>query len=224
MVDRANEAERQRVYPATLLGFFRRRPLVATSLESHGNFSCALVLVSCLANLSCLPDGTPNTHASNGSPSPPPPSPPPLDLIRERPWPPAYAADPLWVRASAGNDLDHARLAQRESAPSLLQAVGHGGSLGRVALRSLAYSSQRREVLPELCDLTLGADAPTLHPLLESIYDAIVNGPRTEESLAAEADVRCAGALEPLSSGAADPDNRDLAGAALAVLRGPKRP
>jgi hypothetical protein len=138
-------------------------------------------------------------------------APPPLSFATPQPWPAAFASDPLWQRASEGNDLDQARLAQRESALTLLVSIGQGGSLGLTALRSLAYASDRREARSGLCELLLRADAATRPLLLESIHEALVNAAVTEDSLDRHADARCTQVLDPISRDASRPEERDLA-------------
>jgi hypothetical protein len=124
--------------------------------------------------------------------------PPAVDLVGEATWPAPYASDPLWQRASIGNDIDHARLAQRESALSLVAALRHGGSLGRTALRALEHVLDRHEARGQLCELVPGQNAMTASSLLDALYGSVVDGPLTEESMDAEADARCARALREL--------------------------
>ncbi len=145
--------------------------------------------------------------------------PPPIDLTREEAWPPAYGGDPVWVRASTGGDLDEARLAQRESAKSLLAALPHGGSLGRTALRSLAYARDRREVRAELCELAVDPAPATQSLLITSIYDALVASPATEESVDVRADELCKRVLGTLLSNEhLSPADRDRARATLTLF------
>jgi hypothetical protein len=171
-------------------------------------------VVGCALALGCVPDGAQRGQGSERAAV----APPPLSLAAPQPWPPAYASDPLWQRASEGNDLDQARLAQRESALTLLVAVGQGGSLGLTALRSLAHASDRREARSGLCELLLRADAATRPLLLEAIYEALVNGAVTEDSLDRDADARCSQLLDPISRDAAQPAERDLALGAMHAL------
>jgi hypothetical protein len=145
--------------------------------------------------------------------------PPPIDLTQERVWPSAYSGDPLWLRASTGGDLDEARLAQRESAKSLLAALPHGGSLGRTALRSLAYAPDRREVRAELCELVVDPAPATQSLIITSIYDAIAASPETEESVDARADELCGRVLGTLAGNERlSPSDRDRARATLTLL------
>jgi hypothetical protein len=126
----------------------------------------------------------------------------------------------LWVRASRGNDLDQARLALRESAHTLAAALGHGGSLGRTALTSLAYASDRHEVRGQLCALVLGTSAPTLGSLLRSIHEIVSAAPVTEESVDAQSDARCTQVLQEVAQmKAASPADQDQAQSAIATLQ-----
>jgi hypothetical protein len=146
-------------------------------------------------------------------------APPPLNLTAPLPLPGAFASDPLWRRAAEGSDLDQARLAQRESALTLLVAIAQGGSLGLTALRSLEYASDRREARAGLCELLQRADSATRPLLLASIHEALVNGAVTEASLDRSVDARCAQVLEPISRDASHPEERDLAIGAMHALQ-----
>lgn len=185
------------------------------------NVSPLLVLLFCCA-VSCVPDNPPQVGAAAGGQATGVALPPPLDLMREQAWPAAYADDPLWRRASTGDDIDDARLAQRESASSLLVALEQGGSLGRTALRALGHASDRREARGELCKLLLGPDERTASALLEVLYELLMDAPVTEESVDSQADARCVSTLAQLSErervSLAD---RDRAQVALARLRAP---
>jgi hypothetical protein len=140
--------------------------------------------------------------------------------MHERPWPASYAADPLWVRASTGHDIDQARLALRESAHTLAVALVHGGSLGRTALTSLAYASDRHEVRGQLCALVLGTNAQTLSPLLKSIHEIVTAAPVTEESVDPQSDARCTQVLQEVAQmKAASPTDQDQAQSAIATLQ-----
>jgi len=144
---------------------------------------------------------------------------PALDLTRDAPWPAPYDADPVWQRAAGGGDFERARLAQSESATSLLAALAQGGSLGRTALAALPYARDRREVVGRLCELALGPVPPTSSWLLGSIYEAIANGPRTEESVDPGADALCTSNLRQLAESAgSSPEDRDRALGAISLL------
>jgi hypothetical protein len=191
----------------------RRSPPPPT-MAARGRW--ALVACAFLA-AGCARDGT-----SSATASPPVPEEPRLDLFADAPWPPAYTADPLWVRASAGDDLDRARLARRENAGSLLGVVQSGGSLGRVALSAFAYSSDRRSVRLALCELCGRAAASSRGLLLDALLDAVLNAPPTEETRDANADARCTRALEALVQSAdTAPAERDRAAVVLGRLRAP---
>jgi hypothetical protein len=177
--------------------------------------------VGLLLALACVPDaarrgqaGRDQSADSVGRPA--------LDLTRDATWPAAYDADPLWRRAAAGGDFERARLAQSESAASLLAALTQGGSLGRTALAALPYAHDRREVVGRLCALALGPEPPTSSWLLGSIYEAIANGPRTEESVDPRADALCTSNLRQLAASASvSPEDRDRALGAISLLAQP---
>lgn len=144
---------------------------------------------------------------------------PPLDLTGDTPWPSPYDTDPLWRRAAAGGDFERARLAQRESAATLLAALSLGGGLGRTALSVLPYASDRAEIIGQLCELTLGPAAPTSSWLIEALFEAIAQAPRTEESVDPAAEARCANNLRQLAEqSGGSPEDRDRALGALARL------
>ena len=175
-----------------------------------------LSCVCWVTNSACVPDGAQPGHASAAGRN----QPPALDLTHDRPWPASYAADPLWVRASTGSDFDQARLANRESAHTLAVALRHGGSLGRTALTSLAYASDRHEIRGQLCALVTGTSAPTLSSLLASIHEILTTAPVTEESVDSESDARCTQALQQIAQmQAASPADRDRAQSAVVTLQ-----
>jgi len=167
--------------------------------------------------LACVTDSTPESGASAARANEPA-----FELTSDAPWPPEYAGDALWMRAASGDDLDQARLARREGAEGLLRAVERGGRLGRVALTSLDYASDRRAARGGLCALIARADAGSLGPLLAALLDAVMNAPPTEESIDPSADARCPAILEALASkDSPSASEQDRAAAALARLRAP---
>lgn len=177
-------------------------------------FAC---VASLALGLACATDSAPESGASARAAGELP-----FELASDAPWPPEYASDPLWTRAAAGDDFDRARLARREGAAGLLDAVGRGGRLGRVALASLEHASDRRAGRGVLCALIARADAPSLGVLSTALLDAVVNAPASEESLDPAADARCPRILEALMQRAdASPAEQDRAAAALARLRAP---
>lgn len=172
----------------------RCSPLSATLLWA--------ILLSAGAGLaSCVPDRSQGGRASTTGGGSAEPGQPALDLTGEATWPAAYATDPLWVRASTGDDLDHARLARSESGSSLVAALAHGGSLGRTALAAFAYVRDRRDARSQLCELVRGPSTATTSLLLAALHEAVSNGPLTEESIDPQADARCARRLRELASG-----------------------
>jgi hypothetical protein len=150
-----------------------------------------------LFGVACATDNAPESSASEAVPHA---NEPPLDLSGERTWPAEYAQDPLWVRAAAGDDIDQARLARRESASSLLTAVAVGGSLGRAALAALPYASDRRAVLGALCALLARANAASQGALLAALYDAVMDAPDTEDAVDPTADRRCIDVLRDVAA------------------------
>lgn len=179
----------------------------------------AVGAVACMVALGCVTDSAPESSASAAAPRASEPS---LDLTGEAPWPAEYTADPLWVRAASGDDIDQARLARRESAGTLLVAIAKGGSLGRTALAALPYASDRRGSQDALCALLARADAASFTPLLAALYDVVMNAPRTEDPTDPSDERRCADILESATRRElGGPEARDRAQVVLARLRTP---
>lgn len=175
------------------------------------------LLAAALLLSACARDGS-----SSATASAPAPEAPLLDLSGDAPWPAAYSADPLWLRAAAGDDLDRARLARRESAASLLAAVHIGGSLGRVALSALVYASDRHAERGALCELCTRAEPSSRALLLDALFDSVINAAPTEEIGDPGADARCALVLEALARGEdATVAEQDRAAVLLGRLRAP---
>jgi hypothetical protein len=198
--------------------------LILNRLEGRGRarprawlrFACVASLAHGLA---CATGSAPESGASARAAGANEPA---FELSSDAPWPPEYAGDPLWTRAAAGDDFDRARLARREGAAGLLDAVGRGGRLGRVALASLEHASDRRAGRGVLCALIARADAPSLGALSSALLDVVVNAPASEESLDPAADARCPAILEALAQRAdASPAEQDRAAAVIARLRAP---
>jgi hypothetical protein len=189
------------------------RPLQPSPAGRRLGFLAALAL----ALTACVTDNAPESSASLAGASAAEPG---LDLMAEAAWPAEYMADPLWVRAGGGDDLDQARLARRESAESLVGAVARGGSLGRVALASLSYASDRRAARGALCALLPRAKEASLGPLLAALLDVVMDAPATEEALDPDADARCAQAVEEVTRRELPtPFDRDRAQVVLSRLR-----
>ena len=187
-------------------------------LEVKLGASSAAALIFAVALAACMPERSQRGKGSTTG-GEPPSSLPSLDLEGDATWPAPYASDPVWLRASTGDDIDHARLAQRESALTLSSALLHGGSLGRTALLALAYAPDRREARGALCDLVKGPNAATSSSLLRALHQAVVDGPPTEESVDVQIDARCARILRELMRGATlSPSDRDRAAGTLARL------
>jgi hypothetical protein len=177
---------------------------------------CTVALLCGTVLFGCVPDAARRAQAGSERNAPERPV---LDLARDTPWPAPYDADPVWRRAAAGDDFDRARLGRSEGAASLLAALSLGGSLGRTALAALPFARDRREVVGSLCDLALAPVPPTSSWLLGAIYEALADGPRTEESVDPAADALCAGNLRQLSERSdMSPEDRDRALGAISLL------
>ena len=179
-----------------------------------GCFTVALLCGTVL--FGCVPDAARRAQAGSERSAPERPA---LDLAQDTPWPAPYDADPVWRRAAAGDDFDRARLGRSEGAVALLSALSLGGSLGRTALAALPFARDRREIVGGLCELALGPAPPTSSWLLVAIYEALADGPRTEESVNPEADALCASNLRQLSERSGmSPEDRDRALGAISLL------
>jgi hypothetical protein len=177
---------------------------------------CALALLCTAVSLGCVPDAARRGQSGSERSAPERPV---LDLARDTPWPAPYDADPIWRRAAAGDDFDRAHLGRSEGATSLLAALSLGGGLGRTALAALPFARDRREVVGSLCDLALGPVPPTSSWLLSAIYEALADGPRTEESVDPAADALCTSNLRQLSERSGiSPEDRDRALGAISLL------
>jgi hypothetical protein len=169
--------------------------------------------------LACVTDSTPENSASLRAARTHEPA---FELSSDAPWPAEYSGDPLWTRAAAGDDFDRARLARREGAAGLLRAIERGGRLGRVALASLEYASDRGGGRGALCAWVARADATSRGPLLAALLDVVMNAPPIEEAFDPAADARCPAILEALAQPAGPtPSEQDQAAAVLARLRAP---
>lgn len=191
-------------------------PRVLAAVRSREGWSW-LGVAAALALTGCVTDAAQRGQAAREQARPP------LDLTGDAPWPAAYDSDPLWRRAASGGDFERARLAQRESAVSLLTALSLGGSLGRTALAALPYASDRAEVIGPLCELALGPGVPPSAPtsgwLLDTLLDAIAHAPRTAELVDPAAEARCASGLRQLAEhGGSSAEDRDRALGALSLL------
>jgi hypothetical protein len=176
-----------------------------------------LLCTSLLASTGCAKDSAPGGGASAAAPRARVPV---LDLNADVPWPADYARDPLWLRAAAGDDIDHGRLARRENARSLIDAAALGGSLARTALAALPYASDRREVRNALCALLERAETASRGLLIETLYEVVMYAPAVADE--AEASKEARGCNEVLGDAVRndlpDPAVRDRAVVVLSRL------
>jgi hypothetical protein len=206
------------------LDHFNRGALVLPSALRHGlslnRLEAALLGLLCaslLAGAGCAKDSAPGGGAATAAPRARPPL---LDLNADVPWPADYARDPLWLRAASGDDIDHGRLARRESARSLIDAAAHGGSLARTALVALPYASDRRGVREALCALLERAEAASRGPLIETLYEVVMYAPAVEDEREISSEGRrCSEVLgDAVRNDLPDPAVRDRAVVVLARL------
>lgn len=163
-------------------GKLRARGRADASLWAHA----ALAMVLTAAVLQCCTRQIGTSEGDGVAPDRPP-----FSLLDDAPWPAPYAHDPLWLEAARGDDIDRARLAQRETARMLLAAIELGGSLGRTALGSLEFAADRLDIRGELCALAARAEETTLGLLMEALLEVLSNAPRNEETVDERADADC---------------------------------
>jgi hypothetical protein len=142
---------------------------------------------------------------------------PPLAKTDIRP-PQEFAGDSLWQRAMGeeGDEIDLAALADRESATGLLEALEHGGKLGRTALVALPFAADAPVAYRRLAQLSLLTKGPTQLDILRSIYDIAERPPRLGEPIDEGGREDCAQALLRIATDESAPSsNRALAVSAL---------
>jgi hypothetical protein len=140
------------------------------------------------------------------------------DFSPSLPVPSRWAEDPLWQQALGGDPLDLARLAQREGAAGLLEAVEAGGKVGLVALSALPQADDAELALGRLCTLAEHIGPDRTLPLLEAIRGILAEPERQAERLDGAGRARCGPVLEALASRAEPAEARDLAASSRAVL------
>ncbi len=154
------------------------------ALHRNGQLAFAVVL-----SAAALQRCTRQVSTSEGDGvAPPQPS---FSLVADAPWPAPYAHDRLWLEAARGDDIDRARLAQREGAHTLLSVIERGGSLGRTALDSLEFAADRLDIRADLCALAGRAEESTLGLLMEALLEVLANASWNEETVDARADAGC---------------------------------
>jgi hypothetical protein len=157
-----------------------------TEMAGHRRGDIALTVVVLTAAVLCCARQVSTSEGDGVAPERPP-----FSLLQDAPWPAPYAQDRLWLAAARGDDIDRARLAQRETAPMLLSAIELGGSLGRTALGSLEFAADRLDIRAELCSLAARAEATSLGLLMEALLELLANAPRSEETRDERADAEC---------------------------------
>jgi hypothetical protein len=127
--------------------------------------------------------------------------------------------DALWKRAETGDDIDLARLAQREGARGLMRGVEAGGTLGLTALRALPRANDAELALGRLCEILHTGDAEKLEPVLRAVQAIVAKPPRGVEQLDPEGMDSCAPVLAALvQNPRLSPSERDFALSARAML------
>ena len=141
-----------------------------------------------------------------------------------RPGPPSqpapFASDPLWVAAhTSRSEIDLERLANRESAAGLMEAVTSGGDLAHTGLLALPHAEDAELALGQLCDWIPKSSPVGRSWLLRAVHDAAAHGLPYGERLDASGWQRCQGVLaEVARDGAVGPGERDLAASARALI------
>lgn len=132
---------------------------------------------------------------------------------------PAQFADRLWRDAERGDSLDLERLANRESAAGLLDAIEFGHVPGRVALRALPSAPDAELALRRLCDIVKYGGESSYALVLPTIHAIVAEPLPPTERLDPTSRGDCRGALMQVSeSGSVSAQVRDLAQSSLVFI------
>lgn len=129
----------------------------------------------------------------------------------------ARAKDEFFIRASQGDPFDLARLANREGAAGLLDALEEGGVVGLTALAALPYTDDAEIAYRRLGEILRQIDADEAAPVVQAAL-AIAEKPlRQAEALDVAGAKYCADALLDLAKKKRAPDA--VRAAAISALR-----
>ena len=120
---------------------------------------------------------------------------PPPSLARETPKESERLKDDLWRRATEGDALDLARLADREGAGGLLEGLEEGGAVGLAALAALPYAADAEMAYQRLGEIVRQLDPKETVPVLAAIHQMAARPRRQQEPLDPPGLRSCADAL-----------------------------
>ncbi len=182
-------------------------------------FLFAPALLACACAAPRAPSGAPSPSASRVRTPAPAPS-----FTSSTP---ALPDDSLWQRASHGDAIDLARLAEREGAAGLLAALDGGGAPGRAALLALPYAPDAQLAAGRLCQLSTRVDASSRSLVLIALH-GVLSRPPPGERLDAAGLARCRIELTHLEQrvdlSGSDRDRTEAARALLAEQLGASFP
>ena len=93
------------------------------------------------------------------------------------------AKDELWRRAADGDQIDLARLADREGAGGLLEGLEEGGAVGRTALEALPFADDADAAFQRLGEILRQIDPGESGPIVRSITGIALRPRRQTEPL-----------------------------------------
>jgi hypothetical protein len=128
--------------------------------------------------------------------------------------------DRLYQEAAQGDPLDLHRLAVRDGAGRLLDAVYVGGTIGLTALSALPCAEDAELALGEVCSLLPRLPRTQLEPALRAVHGMAARPPAPQERLAVEGARRCEPVLSELAAAGDLPAPlHDLAVSAQVLLK-----
>lgn len=129
------------------------------------------------------------------------------------------AADARWIRATGGDPIDLAALADAEGAAGLLDGIEDGGPIARTAVRALPYADDAPIALGRLGELARRGGARVVDHVLAAVVDIAARYPPQRDPLDPSGALRCANALTDISEDSqSSARSRSLARSALQML------
>lgn len=127
------------------------------------------------------------------------------------------AKDELFILASQGDPFDLARLANREGAAGLLEALEEGGVVGLTALAALPYTDDAEIAYRRLGEILRQLDPDKSAPVAQATLAIAERPPRQAEALDVAGAKYCADALLDLAKKKRAPDA--IRATAISALR-----
>lgn len=130
-----------------------------------------------------------------------------------------FESDALWQRASKGEEIDLLRVAQREGAAGLLEAVEAGRSPALTALAALPYADDAELALARLCELAHAMGKNPAQPLVAAIQGIVAEPPNQREPFSVAGYAECLPVMQRIAKlPALDSKRHDLASSATELL------